>query len=222
MRKALRIGIAVLVVVVVAFVVMVVCGVGTALNAAPGYTLSTSKQATDTATGLGSEGSSKTADTAACLPDSAPVVSETSSNQQEALHKTNASTSSSKDTGKTGATAAKPSAPAPAPSGSTDSPKTPGASGGSAPAKVWVAEVTKIIPHDAEYRYDPVYSDVAYEVCNNCGYKTVSDDEMTAHLKSTRHAGWHEEWAAVQTGTKKVLVSPAYNEVVIITPGHWE
>ena len=95
-------------------------------------------------------------------------------------------------------------------------------SGGSSPSKVWVPPVTKVVHHDAVYKTEPVYSEVAYEVCNNCGYKTTNDDDMWAHLKSTRHAGWHEEDVQVQTGTKQVLITAAWDETVIVTPGHWE
>lgn len=129
----------------------------------------------------------------------------------------------------------KPADPKPAPK-PTEKPK----------EKVWVVDyktihhpaepaVTKTVHHEAVTHEEPVYETVVYYVCLNCGAESADFNQMKWHfLDSDTCGSYRKEAKKVQTGTKTVIDTPAWDEEIVVTPakkawdetvedgGHWE
>lgn len=112
--------------------------------------------------------------------------------------------------------------------------------------KVWVVDyktihhpaepaVTKTVHHEAVTHEEPVYETVVYYVCLNCGAESADFNQMKWHfLDSDTCGSYRKEAKKVQTGTKTVIDTPAWDEEIIVTPakkawdetvedgGHWE
>ena len=225
MAMVFRIVKAVVLLLVTAFVVMVVIGVYTALNAASSYTLSTSQPPMGKAADLSSATSVSSSPSGSSPAPSDNPAKTTPQSASSTAKASSSNTSEQASSGSKPTTSAKPSAQAKntsTPSAASQKSSSPAiASPSSNSDRVLIPATTTTIHHDATYKTVPVYTTIAYEVCNNCGYKTTSDDDMTAHLKSTHHAGWHEEDIPVQTGTVRVVDTPAWDEKITI-PAHYE
>lgn len=112
--------------------------------------------------------------------------------------------------------------------------------------KVWVVDyktihhpaepaVTKTVHHEAVTHEEPVYDWVGYEVCNQCGAELADTNQIMDHfLDSDTCVSYHHESKQVQTGTKTIIDTPAWDEEIVVTPakkawdetvedgGHWE
>jgi len=229
MARALKSIKTVVLLLIAAFVVLVAGGIYTALNAAPASTISTSHPKTQKSAGAHSVEETGTAKNLSGSVSDTQLKGDAKGLAKQGSQKASSQTKATNlPASKQSGSKAHPSAPSvPAQKNSTSvssapaQSKTAPAPSNSASGKVWVPASTTVVFHPATYKEVPVYTTIAYEVCNTCGYQTTSDDEMTAHLKSTHHAGWHEEDVPVQTGTKPVIDTPAWSETVTI-PGYYK
>ena len=235
MAKGFRIVRAVVTLLIAAFLVMVVWGIFTALNAAPSFTLSQSDAAST--------------DRNASVPNSLAFAAEGDSEYERDtgvsdIIEQEAGNSNSVAAGEAPSTTYSPdsavpnnsssggqgSPPAtsssgngsPAPNGSGSSSGSSGSSGSPAPSTPprtfhpawdeWVEEghwVTEEVP--ATYAQREVYG----SICNECGL-TVSGFAMQ-HLKDTHHSGYHEG----VTGYETYEATPARSVQVWVDTSHW-
>jgi hypothetical protein len=232
MANTLRIIKAVIMLAIAAFIIMVIVGVYTALDAAPSYTLATSANALDTA------GDSV---------EQAAVLDGASDAADGAADAVASSTLSAND-GESGVAASSPSTVAPAGSvGSSNGGSAAGSSGGdnsssgggsnnaggssgtggsnattpapSTPAKTyhpawdeWVESgyyETRTIPASFGQR------DIFGSVCNDCGADISG--HAAQHLRDTHHSGYHEG----VVGSETYEITPARTEQVWIDTSHW-
>lgn len=113
--------------------------------------------------------------------------------------------------------------------------------------KVWVVDyktihhpaepaVTKTVHHEAVTHEEPVYEWVSYYVCNQCGAELADSNQRVQHFLENEDTCWSYKTyeRQVQTGTKTVIDTPAWDEEIVVTPakkawdetvedgGHWE
>jgi len=235
MAKGFRIVRAVVTLLIAAFLVMVVWGIFTALNAAPSFTLSQSDAAStgrnasatiplayaaeeddfderDTGGGdtLEQEAGDRDSNTAGEVPSTTYSPDSAAPNNSSSGGQGSPPANSSSGNG------------SPASNSSGASSGSTGSSGSPAPSTPprtfhpawdeWVEEghwVTEEVP--ATYAQREVYG----SICNECGL-TVSGFAMQ-HLKDTRHSGYHEG----VTGYETYEVTPARSVQVWVDTSHW-
>ena len=113
--------------------------------------------------------------------------------------------------------------------------------------KVWVVDyktihhpaepaVTKTVHHEAVTHEEPVYEWVSYYVCNQCGAELADSNQRVQHFLENEDTCWSYKTyeRQVQTGTKTIIDTPAWDEEIVVTPakkawdetvedgGHWE
>lgn len=112
--------------------------------------------------------------------------------------------------------------------------------------KVWVVDyktihhpaepaVTKTVHHEAVTHEEPVYEVVGIIVCNQCGAELADTNQLELHyLDSDTCVSYRKVAKKVQTGTKTIIDTPAWDEEIVVTPakkawdetvedgGHWE
>lgn len=112
--------------------------------------------------------------------------------------------------------------------------------------KVWVVDyktihhpaepaVTKTVHHEAVTHEEPVYETVGYYVCHQCGARLDNYNQLEMHFLDSDTCGSYSfKKEKVQTGTKTVIDTPAWDEEIVVTPakpawdetvedgGHWE
>lgn len=113
--------------------------------------------------------------------------------------------------------------------------------------KVWVVDyktihhpaepaVTKTVHHEAVTHEEPIYETWWIDVCNQCGAELLNSDEADKHYLENLDTcwSWHTVKKQIQTGTKTVVDTPAWDEEIVVTPakkawdetvedgGHWE
>jgi hypothetical protein len=242
MANVVRIGKAVVMLAIAAFVVMVIVGVYTALDSATKpYALAPSVSQTDS----GAEG----------VPINARNMSEHDDKAADASSAPDGKTSASTPSGEEGSsdTAAPTSSPLPpqapaargaqAPTAPASTPpvsntaRTPSNSGPAdasapvAPQKVWHEAVYETVHHEAVYAtvyHGAEYTTVTdyYTVCHQCSFKIQGS--IYPHLDATGHTGYNsdvpfERSVLVRDAyDEQVLVSAAYDEQVQVKAGYWE
>jgi hypothetical protein len=242
MTNVVRIVKAVVMLAIVAFIVMVIVGVYTALDSATKpYALAPSVSQT----GAGTEGVSTDARNMSEQDGGAADVSSVLAG------KTSASTSSgeegSSDAAAPTSSPLPPQAPvtqgtqAPAVSASTPPasnvtriPSDSGSTDASAPAapqKVWHEAVYETVHHEAVYttvHYGAEYTTVTdyYTVCHQCAFKIQGS--IYPHLDATGHTGYNSDVPfkcsilVRDAYDEQVLASAAYDEQVLVRQGYWE
>jgi hypothetical protein len=242
MSHAARIIKGVLMLAAAAFIVMVIVGIYTALDAAPSYSLASSRQVAGPLTGAlagradlavgedvsGAGGAAEDeAGPAAGLGsdgegagEGAPAATQPAATQPATAaspdHKPAAFAGDTPSEGSTGADAGFTGTG----SGASGSAIPPGAvAPAPAPAKTyhpawdeWVAE-----GHWETVEVPAVYGqrEVYGSVCNECGADVSG--QATAHLKATHHSGYHEGIVGYET----YEISPATSERVWVDTSHW-
>lgn len=95
-------------------------------------------------------------------------------------------------------------------------------------------EVTQIVHHDATGHYETVvlqeaWTEPGYQMCNHCGFKSTSDEEMGEHcadegstytyVYGTYHPAITEQQWVEETPAwdETVVVSPAWDETVVVS-----
>jgi hypothetical protein len=236
MTNTLRIIKAVIMLVIAAFIIMVIVGVYTALDAAPSYSLATSANALS----ADSDGVE--------LAAASALAKEIDSGVADGAADAAAPSALSANNGESGVAASSPSTVAPAGSvGSSNGGSAAGSSGGSnsssgggsnnaggssgtggsnattpapsTPAKTyhpawdeWVESgyyETRTIPASFGQR------DTFGSVCNDCGADISG--HAAQHLKDTHHSGYHEGIV----GSETYEITPARTEQVWIDTSHW-
>jgi len=233
MANTLRIIKAAVMLVIAAFIVMVIVGVYTALDAAPSYSLATSANALDTAgdsveqalaldkVGDAADGA---ADAAAPSALSAPGDESDSSSLQPSSaasvgstnNSSGGSTTNSNSGSNTGSSNGGSSNSGGGSSSGNSNTTTPAPS---TPVKTyhpawdeWVVSgyyETRTIPASFGQR------DIFGSVCNDCG-ENISG-HAAQHLKDTHHSGYHEG----VVGSETYEITPARTEQVWIDTSHW-
>ena len=91
-------------------------------------------------------------------------------------------------------------------------------SGSSTPAHEhsW-SPVYKTVHHDAVTEQQPIYETVGVVICNVCGADITANyvEHSSNHAHNHEGSGWRVIDKTVQTGTKTVVVIPAYDENIV-------
>jgi hypothetical protein len=242
MKKSVAVVKGIVVLALVAFVVLVIIGLYTALDSATKpYAAASAVPQTDTAVESvpvdgrdtdEQDGGDATSSTAADgkASTSLPSVQDNSDN-------TATITPSSSQVPQTqqSQTPAVPTYTAPATS-ATKPPSSGGSSGfdnsgSAAQQKVWHEPVYETVHHEAVYstvHHEAEYSTVTdyYTVCHQCSFKIQGS--IYPHLDATGHTGYSsdvpfERSVLVRDAhDERVLVSAAYDEQVLVRAGYWE
>lgn len=164
-----------------------------------------------------------------------------------ATQPTKGSSSEPKETVKPTTKATQPTTKKPSVQPTTKKPATPTKKPTEKPKeKVWVVDyktihhpaepaVTKTVHHEAVTHEEPVYEWVGYHICNQCGARLDDANQVMWHfLDSDTCVSYKTCKEKVQTGTKTVIDTPAWDEEIVVTPakkawdekvedgGHWE